>query len=149
MRSKYHYNTQAYDQLHALVGARTKTFSLNLAICDDSRLRDYTMQQLESTYTGVQVVPFWPYDSNVFQHVRQATPPGPHDAVFVSGLGDAIASGYQTQALFDTLNQSPDNWKAWFPYPIIFWTSTHTADILRHQAKDFWEWLQAIHRLES
>ena len=148
MRSKFQYNIQAYDDLHALVGKRTKTFSLNIAVCSESGLRDFTMQQLETAHEQVELVPFWPYDSNVFEHVRQSTPPGPHDAVFVSGLGDAIASGYETQALFDTLNLSPDHWKAWFPYPVIFWVSDHTASILREQAKDFWEWLEGVYRLD-
>lgn len=149
MRSDFHYNTQAFEALRAHVGVRTKTFSLNVAVCSDSGLRDFLMQQLETTCSHIEVVPFWPYSSDVFAHVHQSTPPGPHDAVFVSGLGDAIASGYETQALFDTLNTSPDNWKAWFPYPVIFWVSQHTADILRIQAKDFWEWLEGVYRLEA
>ena len=149
MRSDYQYNLEAFDQLQAHVGIATKTFSLNIAVCSDSGLRDFIMQLLDTLHPSIELVPFWPYSSDVFEHVHQSTPPGPHDAVFVSGIGDAIASGYETEALFNTLNLSPDHWKAWFPYPVIFWVSEQTADILRAEAKDFWEWLEGVYRLES
>ncbi len=107
------------------------------------------MHQLEAAYDSIEVITFWPYTSDIFEHVHQAVPNGPHDAVFVSGIDDAIASGHELQALYTTLNLSPDRWKAWFPYPVIFWVSHDTANTLREDAKDFWEWLEGIYRLDS
>lgn len=149
MSSKYHYSASAFEDLRSQVGSQTKTFSLNLAVCDDNTLRDFLVHQLETAYTQIEIVAFWPYSDNVFEHVHERIQRGPHDAVFISGLDDALASGQSMDDLYDNLNRSPGRWKAWFACPVVFWVSNETADTLRAEAKDFWEWLEAIYRLEG
>ena len=149
MRNDYHYSASVFSDLQLQVGSRTKTFSLNLAIVDDATLRDFLVHQLEAAYSEIQFVPFWPYTSNVFDHVRDSVPHGPHDAIFVSGLDDALASGQSLVELYRNLNLSPGRWKAWFACPVVFWVSNATADSLRSESKDFWEWLESIYRLEG
>ena len=61
MRSKFTYNTQAFENLEAHVAVQTKTFSLNIAVCSDASLRDHLMRELESTCSHIEVVAFWPY----------------------------------------------------------------------------------------
>ncbi len=149
MTPEYRYNSQFFSDMQIQVGSPTKTFSLNLAVCSDVTLRDFLVQQLESAYSEVAIVSFWPYSIDVFEHVHEATGAGPHDAVFVSGLDDVLASGQSLEELYTKLNRSPVRWKAWFACPIVFWVSEQTADTLREEAKDFWEWLESIYRLEA
>lgn len=149
MSDDYHYNASVFEELQLQVGSQTKVFSLNLAICDDSTLRDFLVHQLEAAYNQIEIISFWPYTDNVFEQVQEKIQNGPHDAIFVSGLDDALASGQALEELHHNLNRSPGRWKAWFACPIIFWVSNDTADTLRSEAKDFWEWLETIYRLEG
>lgn len=149
MSSDFQYSANVFAGLQLQVGSRTKTFSLNLAVCDDTTLRDFLVHQLEAAYNQIEIVSFWPYTDNIFDHVRDNMKHGPHDAVFVSGLDDALASGQSLEELFVNLNRSPGRWKAWFACPVVFWVSNATADSLRAKSKDFWEWLEAIYRLEG
>lgn len=149
MTPDYRYNSKFFADMQIQVGSQTKTFSLNLAVCSDATLRDFLVHQLESAYSQVSIVSFWPYSSDLFEHVHEAAGQGPHDAVFVSGLDDVLASGQDLENLYTNLNRSPERWKAWFACPIIFWVSDETADALRAESKDFWEWLETIYRLEA
>jgi len=96
-----------------------------------------------------EVVSFWPYSEDVFEHVHEKVGEGPRDAIFIYGLDDAIASGADSASLYRKLNASPDRWKAWFACPIIFWVDKPTEEILRNEAKDFWEWLTGHYRLDK
>jgi hypothetical protein len=149
MENKYQYNVSAFADLQLQVGSQTKTYSLNIAICADSTLRDFLVHQLEAAYPQIEIISFWPYTDDIFEHVHDQIKPGPHDAVFVSGLDDAIASDQMMDDFYTNLNQSIKRWKAWFACPVVFWISHRTADTLRDEAKDFWEWLEAIYRLEG
>lgn len=149
MSGDFNYSVSVFEDLRLHVGSQTKTFSLNLAICDDNTLRDFLVHQLEASYSQIEIVSFWPYTDEVFEHVHERIQHGPHDAVFVSGLDDALASGQSLDDLYDKLNRSPGRWKAWFAYPVVFWVSNATADTLRDEARDFWEWLESIYRLEG
>lgn len=149
MKNDYRYSASVFSELQLHVGCQTKTFSLNLAICDDPTLRDFLVHQLEVAYSEIQIIPFWPYTNDVFDHVRDNVPHGPHDSIFVSGLDDALSSEQPLKELYTNLNLSPGRWKAWFACPVIFWVSNDTADSLRSESKDFWEWLESIYRLDK
>lgn len=149
MNPDFRYNVSSFDDLRILVGSPQKSFSLNAAVCSDLTLRDFLAGQLSAAYNQIAVVSFWPYSDDLFDHVRNEAKTGLYDAVFVSGLDDALASGIEIEDLLANLNLSPQRWKAWFPFPVVFWMSTETADHLRRDAKDFWEWMETVYRLES
>lgn len=148
MTPDYRYNITSFEDLQILVGSPQKKFSLNAAICSDLPLRDFLMNQLSAAYSQIVIISFWPYSDDLFDHVREETSVGLHDAVFVSGLDDALASGIDIAELLEKLNSSPPRWKAWFPFPIVFWMSAETAERLRKEARDFWEWMETVYRLE-
>ena len=148
MSPEYRYNITSFEDLQILVGSPLKKFSLNAAVCSELPLRDFLVSQLLAAYGQVSVVSFWPYTDDLFDHVREEVSTGLHDAIFVSGLDDALASGIDIAEMLQNLNSSPPRWKAWFPLPVIFWMSAETAERLQNEARDFWEWMEAIYRLE-
>jgi hypothetical protein len=135
--------------LRELVAESPRSFSLNIAICDDSALRNTAVRQLRSEFPTVDAVSLWPYDKDVFDHVHAAAAPEPKDALFVFGLDDALAADIDRPALLAGLNASPPRWKAWFACPVVFWVERHTADILRLHAPNFWEWQAGVYRLDA
>lgn len=149
MRPEYRYNITSFEDLQILVGSPQKRFSLYAAVCSDLTLRDFLVNQLFAAYNQIAIVSFWPYSDDLFDHVRSEASVGLHDAIFVSGLDDALASGIDISPLLQKLNESPPRWKAWFPFPVVFWMSEETAERLRKEARDFWEWMESVYRLES
>jgi hypothetical protein len=135
--------------LRGLIGQSPRSFSLDLVLCDDASLRNAAVRQLRAEFPAVEAVALWPYDKDVFDHVRSATVDGPRDALFIFGLDDALAADIDRAALLAGLNASPLRWKAWFACPVVFWVDRHTADILRLRAPDFWEWQADVYRLDG
>ena len=135
--------------LRGLVAQSPRSFSLNLAVCDGAALRNAAVRQLRADFPAIEAVALWPYDKNVFDHVRSSASNEPKDALFVFGLDDALAADIDRPALLSGLNASPPRWKAWFACPVVFWVDHHTADILRLHAPDFWEWQQEVYRLDG
>lgn len=145
---KSRYDASEVGAIRALVSETPRTFSLNLAVCDDPALRDLLVRQLDVDFPAIEIVSLWPYESDVFEHVRAAISDAPKDALFVAGVDDALNADIDRPALLRSLDASPERWKAWFACPVIFWVDAHTADILRQQARDFWEWQTHIFRLD-
>ena len=145
---RYRYRADEVEALWALVAASPATFSLNLAICSDTALRSLIAQQIQAAFPEIEVISFWPYTSDLFKHVHAAISDQPRDALFVSGLEDALNADIDRASLLDTLNVSPPRWKAWFACPVVFWMNGETADTLRDEAKDFWEWQTGLFRLD-
>ncbi len=144
----YKYHADQLEALRALMAASPRTFSLNLAVCSDSTLRDLLVQQLQAGFPAIEIVSFWPYTVDLFEHVHAAMSPSPKDALFVSGLEDALNAGIDHATLLATLNSSPPRWRAWFACPVVFWINAQTAHTLRDQAKDFWEWQTGLFRID-
>ena len=138
----------ALGELRLLLSEQPSSFSLNLAICNDTSLRSGLVQQLCEKFREIEIISFWPYSENLFEHVRERMEEGPRDALFVAGLEDALAADIDHNALLDQLNSSPPRWKAWFACPVILWIDDITADFLRHHAPDFWEWQSGLFRLD-
>ena len=138
----------AVGELRLLLSERPSCFSLNLAISNDTALRDQLVKQLCEMVESIEIISFWPYSENLFEHVHERMEDGPRDALFVAGLEDALAADIDRNALLAQLNSSPPRWKAWFACPIVFWIDDTTADILRHHAPDFWEWQSGLFRLD-
>lgn len=145
----YRYQAGAVEALRALVDQTPRTFSLNLAVCTDTTLRSLLVQQIQAAYPTVEVISFWPYTDNLFEHVHAAMSDHPRDALFVAGLEDALDAGVHHDELLSTLNSSPPRWKAWFACPVVFWVDDATADTLRAEAPDFWEWQTGLFRLDA
>jgi len=144
-----HYRTDEMEALRSLIAASPGAFTLNLAICTDTALRSHLAQELQSAFPAIELVSFWPYTSDLFEHVHRTTAAQPRDALFVSGLEDALDADIDRAALLATLNTSPPRWKAWFACPVIFWMNGPTADLLREEARDFWEWQTGLFRLDA
>jgi len=146
---RYRYQTAEVDALRELVGQNPHQFSLNLAISDDISLRDLVVQQIKAAHPDVEVATLWPYERDVFEQVHAASSRAPKDALFISGLDDALSANIDRQALLTSLNATVQRWKAWFACPVVFWLDVHTADILRLQAPDFWEFQNNVYRLDA
>lgn len=139
----------ALAELRMLLAESPRSFSLNLAICNDTAARSGLVQALCEIHTEIEIVSFWPYSEDLFEHVRERMESGPRDALFVAGIEDALVADIDTEALLQKLNASPPRWKAWFASPVIFWADSTTADILLRHAPDFWEWQSTIFRLDA
>jgi len=146
---RYRYQTAEVEALRELVGQSPAQFSLNLAICDDTSLRSLIVQQLKAAYPDVEVTALWPYEKDVFEHVHAASSRSPKDALFIAGIDDALAANIDRQALLKSLNASVERWKAWFACPVVFWLDSHTADIIRTHAPDFWEFQNGVYRIDG
>ncbi|MCH8204009.1 MAG: hypothetical protein IID09_02540 [Candidatus Hydrogenedentes bacterium] len=146
---RYRYQAGQLEALRALVGSSPRSFSLNLAICSDSSLRSLLVQQLQAGFPAIEVVSFWPYTIDLFEHVHAAMSTAPKDALFVFGLEDALNADIDHAALLALLNSSPSRWKAWFACPVVFWVNEQTAGRLRDDAKDFWEWQSDLFRIDA
>ena len=146
---RYRYQAGQLEALRALVGRSPRAFSLNLAICSDSSLRSLLVQQLQAGFPAIEVVSFWPYTIDLFEHVHAAMSTAPKDALFVFGLEDALNADIDHAALLALLNSSPSRWKAWFACPVVFWVNELTAGRLRDDAKDFWEWQSDLFRIDA
>lgn len=146
---RYRYQAGQLEALRTLVAASPRSFSLNLAICSDSTLRSLLVQQLQAGFPAIEMVSFWPYTVDLFEHVHAAMSTSPKDALFVSGIEDALAADIDHETLLATLNSSPPRWKAWFACPVVFWVNQETADTLREKAKDFWEWQSELFRMDA
>lgn len=142
-------HAEALDALHQLIQQSPGRFSLSLVVCDDTALRSRAAVELQRRFSAVDMVPVWPYTEDVFEQVHAHSKNGPYDAVFVSGLDDAIRSDGDHAPLYRALDASPRRWKAWFACPILFWVDQLSADILRQQARDFWEWQTHVFRLDG
>ena len=145
----YRYQAGQLEALRALIATSPRSFSLNLAVCTDSALRSLLVQQLQAGFPAIEVVSFWPYTVDLFEHVHAAMSTSPKDALFVSGLEDALNAGIDQATLLATLNSSPQRWRAWFACPVVFWVNEQTADTLREEAKDFWEWQSGVFRIDA
>jgi hypothetical protein len=139
----------ALGELRMLLAERPSSFSLNLAICNDTSIRSALVQELCDKYKDIEIISFWPYTESLFEHVQERMEKGPRDALFVAGLEDALAADIDRNALLQKLNSSPLRWKAWFACPVVFWLDDMAADILRHHAPDFWEWQTGLFRLDA
>ncbi len=146
---RYRYQAGQLEALRGLVASSPRSFSLNLAICSDSTLRSLLVQQLRAGFPAIEVVSFWPYTVDLFEHVHAAMSTSPKDALFVSGLEDALAADIDHASLLAALNCSPPRWRAWFACPVVFWVNKQTADTLRERAKDFWEWQSGLFRIDA
>ncbi len=146
---RYKYDADQLKALRRLVATSPRSFSLNLAICSDSTLRSMLVQQLQAGFPAIEVVSFWPYTVDLFEHVHAVMSTSPKDALFVSGLEDALAADIDHTALLGALNASPRRWRAWFACPVVFWLNQQTADTLREKAKDFWEWQSDLFRIDA
>jgi len=149
MATPLSYDVAAFNALQKLVGTQPRRFSLNMAVCSDASLRATLAQQLMAAWSNIEVVSFWPYSEDVFEHVHETLDEGPRDAIFIYGLDDAVASSADPVSLYHKLNVSPERWKAWFACPIIFWVDKPSEETLRDEAKDFWEWLTGHFRLDK
>ncbi len=146
---RFRYEAAQLEALRTLVAQTPRAFSLNLAVCSDNALRSLLIQQFQAGYPAIEVVSFWPYTVDLFEHVHQAMSTSPKDAIFVCGLEDALGADINRETLLATLNSSPARWKAWFACPVIFWVDQETADSLREFAKDFWEWQTDLFRIDA
>ena len=146
---RYRYQTTEVEALRELVGQSPAQFSLNLAICDDTSLRSLIVQQIKAAYPEVEVATLWPYERDVFEQVHAASSRAPKDALFIAGLDDALSANIDRQALLHSLDASVQRWKAWFACPVVFWLDSLSADILRLQAPDFWEFQNNVYRLDA
>jgi len=142
-------DAEAFAGLDVTVGVSPRSFSLNVAVCDDPALRDALFRQLTARHGDIETVALWPYESEVFEHVHARMSDRPRDALFVVGLEDALAADIDRAALLAHLSASPPRWKAWFACPVVFWVDAHTASILRANAPDFWEWQTGVFRLDG
>lgn len=143
------YDADQFEALQALVAHSPGAFSLNLAICSDTTLRTELVKRLQDEFPTIELISFWPYSSDLFEHVHTRMTPEPKDALFVIGLEDALGSGIDRAELLATLNSSPPRWKAWFACPVVFWVNAKTADMLREESKDFWEWQTGLFRIDA
>ena len=144
-----HHDAGQFEALRALVARSPGAFSLNLAICSDTALRTTLVQRLQEAFPTLELISFWPYSSDLFEPVHARMSSEPKDALFVIGLEDALGSGIDRAELLATLNSSPPRWKAWFACPVVFWVNAKTADMLREESKDFWEWQTGLFRIDA
>ena len=96
------YNTASFDALRALVASQPRMFSLNLAVCSTANVRSNLTRQLHEKHQNIEVVSFWPYSANIFEHVHEQIEEGPRDSIFIFGLDDAISS--------DNFNLAAKSW---------------------------------------
>lgn len=143
------YSKDQFAALRSLIAQSPAAFSLNLTICSDTALRTQLVQQLTDAFNTIELISFWPYSSDLFEHVHARMSSEPKDALFVIGLEDALGSGIDRAELLATLNSSPPRWKAWFACPVVFWVNAKTADMLREESKDFWEWQTGLFRIDA
>lgn len=127
-------------ELRGILDRSPRAFSLCLAVCSDDEVRDYLIRTLRQEFDAIAVVTLHRDAPDPFADVKTAAPSGPSDALFVAGLDRVIPRDERAAPFLAALNASPKRWKAWYGHPIVFWVHADTAQQLRQQAPDFWEW---------
>jgi hypothetical protein len=86
---------------------------------------------------------------DIFGQAHDSSTVGPRDALFVVGIADVLTGGQDADIFLRVLDASPRRWKAWYPYPVVFWVDEESSKILLSHAKDFWEWQTALFRFDA
>jgi hypothetical protein len=143
------FSETALDALRALIAQSPRAFSLNAMICPAGDTRELVMDLVLREFPTVVQVDLPPQTTDIFTGVFGVAPPGPRDAILVTGFDELYGDPSKREALAPLLNASPRRWRAWYPYPIVFWLSPETAEALRRSSRDFWEWLTGVFDLRA
>ena len=136
-------------QLRALLARNVRGFSLNLAVCESKSRRAALVQTLRDEFDSIDVARVPRQTLDVFSHVHDPSIVGPRDALFVVGIEDVLAGESDAEIFLRALDASPRGWKAWYPYPVVFWVDEKSSEILLARAKDFWEWQTGVYRFDA
>ncbi len=139
----------ALQKLRALLAMQPRVFSLNLAVCSGASRVDGLIQDLKGEFDSIDIARVSEQTLDIFGQVHDSSTVGPRDALFVVGIADVLTGGQDADIFLRALDASPRRWKAWYPYPVVFWVDEKSSKILLSHAKDFWEWQTAVFRFDA
>ncbi|MDP7639152.1 MAG: hypothetical protein QGG73_05485 [Candidatus Hydrogenedentes bacterium] len=152
MPRRGHQNQEEVDalgRLRALLATQPREFSLNLAVCPSSSCRDGLIRSLRDVFDSIDVARVSEKTLDLFSHVHDPSTGGPRDALFVVGMEEVLTGEQDADIFLRALDASPRRFKAWYPYPVVFWVDEDSSTILLSHAKDFWEWQTGVFRFDG
>jgi hypothetical protein len=138
----------ALQKLRALLSLQPRVFSLNLAVCSGASRMGGLIEELKGEFDSIDIARVSEQTLDIFGQAHDCSTVGPRDALFVVGIADVLTGGQDADIFLRVLDASPRRWKAWYPYPVVFWVDEESLRILLSNAKDFWEWQTAVFRFD-
>jgi len=128
------HNQASLTELQTVLEFAGGEFSLTLAACNYSRLRNLVMARVQQTH-GVSVLrlhsPVLNLRAAIHQHMGETPPP----ALMVSGL--EYLSERERMALLQGANLSRDGFRQHFEFPIVLWMNRRVQQQFARYAPDF------------
>jgi tetratricopeptide (TPR) repeat protein len=116
------------------------TFSLSIAVCNSPALRDYLIQRLGESFSGIAVVSIAADTADPYGFVADQVNGKKPDAVFIIDLERIVSSSQKEHPSLRSLNASRELWAVRFHCPVAFWLPEYAATLLATEARDFWRY---------
>ena len=116
------------------------TFSLSIAICNSSALRDHILAHITQEFKGIQAVHIDRNTLDIFDSVRQRIDNQTPEAIFVTNIDQALNEENRDRVI-QGLNSSRESWKSRYHCPVVFWLPEYASVLLATQARDLWSWI--------
>jgi tetratricopeptide (TPR) repeat protein len=155
-------NELAYEKLVTVIEASKGTLALLIAVCDDSKFRDRTIQRYEQelkpdfeTYR-LQLARTEPSlraalgawaEQQSQSTAAMLTVTGAEDLLWFN-LKDEDGARTEVEKFFGYLQWGRDGLRE-FPYPIVLWITPRIFKNLSLKAPDFWSWRKGVFRFIS
>jgi len=134
------YQRAELDAFRRMLTVSEGTFSLNVAICNSSALRDHLIKHIRSEIEGIEVVRIEKDTLDVFGLVREQIGEANPRAIFVIDMEKALAADQRDRVL-QGLNVSREQWRSRYRCPVVFWLADHAVELLSTHARDLWSWV--------
>lgn len=155
-------NENAYDDLVGAIEASEGVLSLLIAVCDDSGLRDQTIDRYEAELQSQMRcyrLPIIRGEPSLRQTIAQAVQGDEYlqqggravftvtgaEQLFFLKLGQERS---EQEIFFGYLQWTREGLRE-FPYPIVLWVTNQLLKELSKKAPDFWSWRKGVFRFAS
>ena len=123
-----------------MLDAARGTFSLSIAVCNSVPLRDYIIDKLTASDSGIGVIRIPKGSSDVLRVAKREAGKTKPSAILLLDLDIVVPSDDQGLDVLAALNASRELWAERFSCPVVFWVPEYLAVAISIHARDLWAW---------